>query len=99
MPSAVPGSPIVPTAGEVAQKEWKGLQGIWREQLSTIISSQIKDPWRARPFVGMYAQNPPATAGDSGDMGSIPGSGRSHGGGNDNPLQYSCLENSMDRGA
>ena len=33
------------------------------------------------------------------DMGSIPGSGRSPGGGNDNPLQYSCLENSMERGA
>ena len=32
-------------------------------------------------------------------MGSIPGSGRSPGGGNGNPLQYSCLENSMDRGA
>ena len=34
-----------------------------------------------------------------GDLGSIPGSGRSPGGGNDNPLQYSCLENPMDRGA
>ena len=33
------------------------------------------------------------------DPGSIPGSGRSPGGGNDNPLQYSCLENSLDRGA
>ena len=33
------------------------------------------------------------------DMGSIPGSGRSPGGGHNNPLQYSCLENSMDRGA
>ena len=34
-----------------------------------------------------------------GDQGSIPGSGRSPGEGNGNPLQYSCLENSMDRGA
>ena len=34
-----------------------------------------------------------------GSVGSIPGSGRSSGGGNGNPLQYSCLENSMDRGA
>ena len=34
-----------------------------------------------------------------GDPGSIPGSGRSYGEGNGNPLQYSCLENSMDRGA
>ena len=44
-------------------------------------------------------KNPPANAGDAGDMGSIPGSGRSPGEGNDNPLQYSCLENPMDRGA
>ena len=41
-------------------------------------------------------KNLPASAGDSG---SIPGSGRSPGGGNGNPLQYSCLENPMDRGA
>ena len=37
-------------------------------------------------------------AGDTGDEGSIPGSGRSPGGGNSNPLQYSCLENSVNRG-
>ena len=36
---------------------------------------------------------------NAGDLGSIPGSGRSPGEGNDNPLQYSCLENFMDRGA
>ena len=41
-------------------------------------------------------KNPPTNAGDTG---LIPGSGRSPGGGNDNPLQYSCLESSMDRGA
>ena len=39
-----------------------------------------------------------ANAGDPRDMGSIPGSGRSLTVGNDNPLQYACLENSMDRG-
>ena len=38
-------------------------------------------------------------AGDTGDAGSIPGSGRSPGEGNGNTLQYSCLENSTDRGA
>ena len=48
---------------------------------------------------GSVVKNLPASAGDEGDMGSIPGSGRSPGGGNGNPLQYSCLENSMDRGA
>ena len=39
------------------------------------------------------------SAGNAGDLGSIPGSGRSSGEGNGYPLQYSCLENSMDRGA
>ena len=43
-------------------------------------------------------KNPPAAAGDAGDAGLIPGSGRSSGVGNSNPLQYSCLENSTDRG-
>ena len=42
-------------------------------------------------------KNPPAKAGDTGDTGSIPGSGRCPGGGHGNPLQYSCLENPMDR--
>ena len=43
--------------------------------------------------------NPPANAGDIRDLGSIPESGKSPGGGPGNPLQYSCLENLMDRGA
>ena len=42
-------------------------------------------------------KNPPANAGDSGDAGSVLGSGRSPGEGNGNPLQYSCLENPMER--
>ena len=45
---------------------------------------------------GSVIKNLPANAGD---MGLIPGSGRLPGEGNDNPLQYSCLENSMYRGA
>ena len=49
--------------------------------------------------VVLIVKNPPASAGDSGDTGSIPGSGRSPGEVNGNPLQYSCLENTMDRGA
>ena len=44
-------------------------------------------------------KNPPASAGDVRYVGSIPGLGRSSGGGHGNPLQYSCLENLMDRGA
>ena len=44
---------------------------------------------------GSSVKNPPA---DAGDMGLIPGLGRSHGEGNGNPLQYSCLRNPVDRG-
>ena len=43
-------------------------------------------------------KNLPANAGDLRDSGSIPGSGRTPGGGPGNPLQYSCPENCMDRG-
>ena len=50
------------------------------------------------PQVALVLKNPPATAGDIRDLGLIPGSGRSSGGGNGNPLQYSCLKNPMDRG-
>ena len=48
---------------------------------------------------GSVVKNPPANAGDTRDTGSIPGSGRSPGEGNGNPLQCFCLENPMDRGA
>ena len=44
------------------------------------------------------AKNPPLNSGEVRDAGSIPGSGRSPEGGCGNPLQYSCLENPMDRG-
>ena len=47
----------------------------------------------------LVVKNPPANAGDTRDAGSIPGSERCPGVGNGNLLQYSCLENSMDRGA
>ena len=64
-------------------------------------------PWRS-PFLGTDAPwaalegfpgGAPANAGDIRDPGSIPGWGRSPGGGHGNPLQYSFLENLMDRGA
>ena len=47
----------------------------------------------------LMVKNPPAKAGDTGDAGLIPGLGRSPGVGNDNPLHYSCLGNSVGRGA
>ena len=49
--------------------------------------------------VALVVNNLPANAGDIRDVGSIPGLGRSPGKGHGNPLQYSCLENPMDRGA
>ena len=49
--------------------------------------------------VALVVKNLPANAGDIRDAGLIPGSGRSPGGGHGNPLQYSCLENPMDREA
>ena len=48
---------------------------------------------------GTVVKNSPANVGDEGDVGLILSSGRSSGGGNGNPLQYSCLENPKDRGA
>ena len=48
---------------------------------------------------GLSGRDPPTNAGDTGDVGLIHGSGRSPGEGSDNPLQYACLENPMDRGA
>ena len=51
-------------------------------------------PWASQ--VALVVENPLANAGDLRDMGSIPGSGRSPGGGNDNPLQCSCLGNAKD---
>ena len=61
-------------------------------------------PWRwvVIPKVVLSANNPPAvqeTACGTGDPGLVPGSGKSPGEGNGNPLHYSCLENPMDRGA
>ena len=49
--------------------------------------------------VALVVKNPPANAGDTREVGSIPGLGRSPRGGNSNLLQYSCLENPMNREA
>ena len=49
--------------------------------------------------LALVVKNPPANAGDIRDAGSVLGSGRSPGGEHGNPLQYSCLENPMDKGA
>ena len=51
------------------------------------------------PHVALVVKNLPVNAGNVRDTGSIPGSGRSPGGGHGNPLQFLCLENPVDRGA
>ena len=60
------------------------------------LSDRVHCLYRASQ-VALVVKNP-ASAGDIRDMGLIPGSGRSPGGEHGNPLLYSCLENSMDRG-
>ena len=63
-------------------------------------SSQPRNQTRVSYTAGeFFATKPPASAGDISSEGSVPGSGRSPGGGHGNPLQYSCLENPKDRGA
>ena len=62
-----------------------------------IVYWNIVDLWASQ--VVLMVKIPPANAGDIRDVGLIPGSGRSPGGGHGKPLQYSCLENPMDRGA
>ena len=64
-------------------------------------SGQSSPPLHSRGAsqVALVVKNPHANAGDLRNVGSIPGSGRSPGEGNGNPLQYCCLENPRDRGA
>ena len=80
--------------------EFRGQSPMWRLRarrtaglvLQLVNKSAVEDF-----LVAVALKNPPVKAGDVRDMSSVPGSGRSPGGENDNPLQYSCLENPMDR--
>ena len=62
------------------------------------VHEQIYDSTTGVLQVALVVKNLPANTGDIRDLGSIPGSGKSPGGGHGNPLQYPCLENPMDRG-
>ena len=70
-------------------KWYSHLKGVWQ------FTTKLNGDFPSVPVV----KNLPADAEDAGGMGSIPGWGRSPGGGNGNPLLYSWLENSMDTGA
>ena len=71
--------------------------------MSPAVEVQSSNYWITREFpvlqVVLVVKSSPANAGDIRDTGSVSGSGRSPGGGNGHLLQYSCLENPMDRGA
>ena len=69
-----------------------------RIKLEDIMFSEI-GPSQKTSQVALVVKNPPVNARNVRDASSIPGSGRSLGGGNGKPLQYSCLENLMDRRA
>ena len=102
---------VVPPGTELRLQQWKQSPHHWttRELLSSPsttpwVSSQL--PSQSHSFspviklrVCSMVRNPSASAGDSGDTDWTPGSRRSPGVGNGSTLQYSCLENSMDRGA
>ena len=78
----------------------KKLEGKERVVTGVVFERTGKFLWALEGFPGgSVVKNPPANAGDTGHMGSIPGLGRSPGGKNGYPLQYSCLEYPMDRGA
>ena len=76
----------------------------WFRLSTSVTSSKYKGIWflghtRVSHCYLTVVKNPPANAGEARNLGSIPESGRFPGVGNGNPLQYSCLENPMERGA
>ena len=103
--SSLQGSNIL-TKG--AKKLFQSFLGTYMQRASSVLLDImcVQEAWIAsaqgseRGFpCGAVVKNPPANVGDTRKVGSIPGSERSPGVGNGNPLQYSCLENPMDRGA
>ena len=73
---------------------------VWIELVQTDPVLQVNPPPSKRTSqVVLVVKNPLAIAGDVRELGSIPGLGRSPGRGHSSPLQYSCLENPMERGA
>ena len=88
--------------------EWEGFQGGawkvghglgWLCALEQATAPIFSDKVILTADYKVVAKNPPASAGDAREVGLIPESGRSPGGGNGNPVQYSCQENPMESGA
>ena len=72
--------------------------GINRDIMVTVYIVTLSLSLSLRFPGGSVVKNPPTNAGDTRDLGLVPGLGRSPGEGNGNPLQYSCQEKPMDRG-
>ena len=92
------------------EKEHKAIMchGLRTTRKERICTHQLEKPHKRHPCVSLgevllqvelVVKNPSTNVGDGRDAGSIPGSGRSPGGGHGNPHQYACLGNPMDRGA
>ena len=75
---------------------WAAIYGVAQSQTQL---KQLSSSSREAFQVAGVVENLPVSAGDLRDADSVPGSGKPPGGGHQNPLQYSCLENSMFRGA
>ena len=90
-----------PSCGERESNRWVMCQAfVNRDSCRGHMSSpHVGLPHKGASQVVLVVKNPAANAGDTGGVGPIPGSGRSPGVGNGNPLQYSCLGNSKDREA
>ena len=80
-------------------EESGGLQSMWSQELDTTEQLNHQHHGLRASQVVLVVKNPLANIGDIRDEGSVPGLGRSPGGGHGNPLQYSYLKNPMDRGA
>ena len=78
---------------------WVGEGGCLFNKHQKVLSKELYQLYYQASQMMLVVKNPPANAGDTREVGSVPGWGRSPGKGNGDTLQYSCLENPMDRGA
>ena len=86
------------TSENINQRSHWNCAHLFRDMSAFFAALESNQAFKGFPSA-LAVKNPPASVGDVKNVGLIPGSGRSPGGGHANPLQCSCLENPMDRGA